>query len=168
MQAWTGQVKSPLASSTALVGQGSGSKRPCGKVSPRMAAARMQRRPRRKQLSKRGCERWVVRRRAMFVAGRSAKVLTGRLSSASPATLRTHSVATAMASHRRAARAGSTIFVCCHCQPPRLVSLNPHSIQARRLYQQTSACSEARSVRIATDRCRRRPRPPECAARGRL
>ena len=89
MQAWTGQVKSPLASSTALVGQGSGSKRPCGKVSPRMAAARMQRRPRRKQLSKRGCERWVVRRRAMCVAGRSAKVLTGRLSSASPPTLRT-------------------------------------------------------------------------------
>lgn len=105
--------------------------------------------PRRKQLSKRGRARRVECRRAIWVSGNSDKLLTGKVASASPPTLTTHKVATAMANQCRAARAGSVIWVCCHCQPPRLVSLNPLSIQARRAYQHTSACSGARSVIIS-------------------
>jgi len=105
--------------------------------------------PRRKQLSKRGREHFVARRRAMWVSGNSVRLLTGKVASALPPTLTTHKVATAMASQWRAARAGSVIWVCCHCQPPRLVSLKPLSIQARRAYQHTSACSGDRSVTIS-------------------
>ena len=114
-----------------------------------MIEARISRMPRRKQLSKRGRERRVARRRAMWVSGKASRLLTGRVASASPPTLTTHKVATAMANQRRLARSGSLMRVCCHCQPPRLVSLKPHSIQVRRLYQQTSACSGVRSVMIS-------------------
>jgi hypothetical protein len=45
------------------------------------------------------------------------------VSSASPPTLSSHKVATATASHRRAARSGWVMWVRCHCQPARLVIL---------------------------------------------
>src|SRR5207237_6015066 len=44
---------------------------------------------------------------------------------------------------------GSVILVCCHCQPPRLLSLKPHSIQLLIPYHATSATSGARSVTIS-------------------
>src|SRR5205085_2657902 len=66
--------------------------------------------------------------------------------SASPPTLTTQRVATAMASQSRAARSGSVILVWCHCQPPRLMSLNPPSIQDRMPYHATWATSGGRSV----------------------
>ena len=51
----------------------------------------------------------------------SSRVLAGIVSSAKPPTLSSHSVATATASHRRAARAGWVMRVCCHGQPARVV-----------------------------------------------
>ena len=75
-------------------------------------------------------------------------VLAGIVSSASPPTLSSHKVATATASHRRAARAGWVMWVRCHCQPARLVILKPCSIQARNPYQQAVLASGGRSVRI--------------------
>ena len=71
----------------------------------------MVRMPRAKQLSMRGRERLVAVRRAICVWGKASKLLTGRLASTSPPTLTTHNVATAMASHNRSARSGSTILV---------------------------------------------------------
>src|SRR5207245_4594301 len=99
-----------------------------------------------KQLRSRGRERLVALRRAMWSSGNSSNVLHGRLPSASPPTLTTHKVATAIANHKRLARAGSVILVWCHCHPPRLVSLKPLSIQVRILYHTTSAAWGARSV----------------------
>jgi hypothetical protein len=78
-----------------------------------MIEVRVSRLPGRKQLSRRGREHRVVRRRAMGVSGKAASSLT----------LATHKVATAMASQRRLARSGSVMRVCCHCRPPRFVSL---------------------------------------------
>src|SRR5206468_8902683 len=75
--------------------------------------------------------------------------LVSAASSALPPTRNSHSVATAIASHRRSALSGSSIRVCCHCQPPLLLSLNPCSIQARRPYQEASPCCTARSPRIS-------------------
>src|SRR5947209_20635571 len=72
-----------------------------------------------------------------------------RTYSALPPTRNSHRVATAMASHRRSARCGSSIRVCCHCQPPLLLSLNPCSIQLRKPYQEASPCPGARSLRIS-------------------
>src|SRR2546429_60424 len=92
--------------------------------------------PRRKILTSR---RRVARRIRGCVGRRavtSGTVLTGMVSSASPPTLSSHRVATATASHRRAARSGLVMWVRCHCQPARLVILKPCSIQARKPYQQ--------------------------------
>lgn len=88
------------------------------------------------------------RRRATCVNGKASKLLAGKFSSASPPTLTTHKVATARANHNRLARLGFVILVLCHCQPPRLVCLKPHSSQARIAYQKASACSGRRSVTI--------------------
>jgi hypothetical protein len=65
-----------------------------------------------------------------------------------PPTLSSQKVATATASHRRAARCGSVMRVRCHCQPARFVTLKPCSIQARSLYQHASLASGGKSVRI--------------------
>src|SRR5207244_3251299 len=75
--------------------------------------------------------------------------LVGDASSALPPTRNSHSVVTAMASHSRSARCGSSIRVCCHCQPPLLLSLIPCSIQPRRPYQDALPCCGARSLRIS-------------------
>src|SRR5262249_56395982 len=68
-----------------------------------------------------------------------------------PPTLSSHSVATATANHRRAARSGWVIRVRCHCQPARLIHLNCCSIQARRPYQPASLASGGKSVRIRSE-----------------
>ena len=55
---------------------------------------------------------WGLRRvSATCNGGNSASVLHGKLASASPPTLTAHNVATAMASHKRLARAASLILV---------------------------------------------------------
>src|SRR4051812_13375520 len=66
-----------------------------------------------------------------------------------PPTLSIHRVVTAIASHSRSALSGSSIRVCCHCQPPLLLSLNPCSTQPRSPYQDASPCCTARSPRIS-------------------
>ena len=66
--------------------------------------------------------------------------------SASPPTDSSHQVAMAIAIHNRSARAVSSMRVCCHCQPPRLLRLKPCSIHALKPYQQASALSGAKSV----------------------
>src|SRR5918912_3162129 len=121
-------------------GQGSGTKRPKTRPSPRIKVATMVKMPRVKQLIMRGREHPLALRRATCVSGKAAKLLTGKLASAWPPTLTAHKVATAMANHSRSARAGSVILVWCHCQPPRLVSLKPPSIQLRIPYQTTLTC----------------------------
>ena len=131
------------------VGHGAGSNRPSGSGCPCSTAARIVSTPRRKQLNKRGRARPVARRRATCSSGSAATLLAGSVASASPPTLTTHNVATASANHSRAARAGSVIFVWCHCHPPRFMSLNPLSIQLRIPYQAASATSGARSVAIS-------------------
>src|SRR5438552_4062398 len=99
-----------------------------------------------KQLCSRGRERFVAVRRAIGSSGQASKPLHGWVASTSLPTLTTHKVATAMANHKRLARAGSVIFVWCPCHPPRLVSLKPPSIHVRMLYHTTLAASGARSV----------------------
>ena len=110
-------------------------------------ATRMMVQPRRKTLTSR---RQVARRsrsgRGMR-AVTSGTVLAGMASSASPPTLSSHQVATATASHRRAARSGMVMWVRCHCHPARLVILKPCSIQARKPYQQALLASGGKSVR---------------------
>src|ERR1022692_1810458 len=86
-------------------------------------------------------------RRLCCVCGTSSIVSSGNAASASPPTDNNHHVATATASHSRSARAGSSMRVYCHCQPPLLIRLNPCSIQARKPYQQTSPASGGKSVR---------------------
>lgn len=66
--------------------------------------------------------------------------------SASPPTSTSHSVATASTTHNRSARAGSVIRVRCHGHPPRLITLNPCSIQLRKAYQHGSAAPGGKSV----------------------
>jgi hypothetical protein len=61
---------------------------------------------------------------------------------------RRHHVATATASHRRAARAGSRLCVRCHSHPARLVILTPGAIRASRPSQATSLASGGQFVRI--------------------
>ena len=94
-----------------MVGQGSGMKRPKGNGSPLRAATKMRRSPCAKQLWRRGRDRLVARRRAIWSSGKASKPLQGSLASASPPTLTTHNVATAIANHIRLARAGSVILV---------------------------------------------------------
>jgi len=94
--------------------------------------------PWRKTLTRRNCVAWRGRGRGRSWAGSGGSVPTGIVVSAAPPTLSSHKVATATASHNRAARWGSVMRVRCHCQPPRLVILNPCSIQARNPYQQAS------------------------------
>jgi hypothetical protein len=69
-------------------------------------------------------------------------------SSASPPTLSSPKVATATASHRRAARSGLVMRVRCHGHPARLVLVKPCSIQARKPSQQAVLASGGTSVRI--------------------
>src|ERR1051326_4945684 len=68
--------------------------------------------------------------------------------SALPPTRNSQKVATAIASHSRVARWGSSIRVCCHCHPPLLTSLNPCSIQLRSPYQEAAPCCGKRSLKI--------------------
>lgn len=67
--------------------------------------------PKAKQLCSRGRERLVAVSRAMCNSGKLSKLLSGCEASASPPTLTTHKVATAMDNHNRLARAGSVILV---------------------------------------------------------
>ena len=93
--------------------------------------------------------RWPVARcRAIRVAGRFAATGAGCATSAAHPTLTTHNGANAIANHRRSARAGSVMLVGSQCQPPRLASLSPPSIQALMPYQIASAWLGGRSVRI--------------------
>jgi hypothetical protein len=75
--------------------------------------------PRRKQRSRRGRVRWDE---CPGAAGSAAIILAGPSASAQPPTLTTHSVATALPNHSRAARAGSVILVGSPCHPPRFTS----------------------------------------------
>ena len=94
-------------------GQGSGMNRPKGRGSALSNATKMSWSPWAKQLCKRGRDRWVLLRclTATCSSGKSANVLHGKVASASPPRLPAHNVATAMASHKRLARAGSVILV---------------------------------------------------------
>src|SRR4030095_12619559 len=103
---------------------------------------------RRKQLSERAGRCPVARLRAICCAGSWLTWGLGCATSAWQPTLTVHKVATARASQSRSARAGASILVCSQCQPPRLLSLNPHSIQARNPYHATSTAVGGRSVRI--------------------
>src|SRR5438128_11930893 len=96
---------------TSVVGHGSGMKRPNGNGLLCTKLTKMSSIPCAKQLRSRGRERLVALRRAMWSSGNSSNVLHGRLASASPPTLTTHKVATAIANHSRLARAGSVILV---------------------------------------------------------
>src|SRR3954470_24343827 len=69
--------------------------------------------------------------------------------SALPPHRNSHSVATTRASHSRSARCGSSLRVCCPCQPPLLLSLNPCSIQLGKPYQEASPCCGVISLRIS-------------------
>ena len=108
----------------------------------------MTNRPRRKQLNPRDAGAWPACFRATCVSGKSSRLLAGRLISAAPPTLTIHKVATANTNQTRSTRPGSLMRVDCHCQPPRLKSLKPPSIQARKPYQLTRAASGGRSVRM--------------------
>ncbi len=94
-----------------IVGQGSGMKRPRGSRPPCSTLTKMRRSPWAKQLCSRGRERLVAVRRAICSSGKASNPLQGCLASASPPTLTTHKVATAIANHSRLARAGSVILV---------------------------------------------------------
>src|SRR5947209_8529679 len=80
---------------------------------------------------------------------RPLAVVPSTAASAQPPTRNSQRVATAIASHSRVARSGSSIRVCCHCQPPLLLSLNPCSIQLRIPYQEASPCCGSRSLKIS-------------------
>ena len=111
-------------------GHGSGLKRPVGNGSWRSKATGSATHPWRTTLTSR---RRVARRdrdRSGHNPVTSSSVLAGMVSAAAPPTLSRHPVATATASHRRAARAGSRIRVRGHGQPARLVLCKPCSIQA--------------------------------------
>ena len=84
--------------------------------------------PRRKQRSRRGRVRWDE---CTGAAGSAAIILAGPSASAQPPTLTTHSVATALPNHSRAARAGSVILVGSPCHPPRFTSLKPPAMMGR-------------------------------------
>ena len=71
------------------------------------------------------------------------------MASASPPTESSHHVASASANHSRSARAGSSVRVYCHCQPPRFKRLKPCSIQARSPYQQACAAWGGRLVSMS-------------------
>jgi len=94
-----------------VVGHGSGKKRPSGSRLPSSRATKIRRTPWAKQLNSRGRDRFVALRRAMCSSGSASNSLWHPATSASPPTLTTHKVATAMANHKRVARAGSVILV---------------------------------------------------------
>jgi len=75
-------------------------------------------------------------------------VLGGPLASASPPTLSSHNVAPATANHPRAARSGSVRRVRGHCPPPRLVSLKPCAIQARKPYPHAARLAGGKAVKL--------------------
>jgi hypothetical protein len=64
-----------------------------------------------KQLDHRGRDRFVAVRLAICCSGKASNPLHVAVASAWPPTLTTHQVATAMATHQRAARSGSFILV---------------------------------------------------------
>src|SRR4029434_8528798 len=135
-------------SGTGTAGEGSGTKRPRGSGAWSSNATRIRFQPRRKTLTSR---KRVARRVRAGWGTRgvtSRTVLAGGVSPPPPPTLSSHKVATATASHRRAARSGWVMRVRCHCQPARLVILKPCSIQARTPYQQAVLASGGRSVKI--------------------
>ena len=130
------------------MGQGSGNQAPNGKGAWFGKATRINIQPRRKILTKRTrvarcCQRWHANASEI-----SRSVPSAMVSSAAPPTLSSHQVATATASHKRAARWGSGMRVRCHGPPARWVSWKPGSIQARRPYQQAALTSGGKSVRI--------------------
>jgi hypothetical protein len=102
--------------------------------------------PRRKQRSRRGRVRWDG---CTGAAGSAAIILAGPSASAQPPTLTTHSAATALPNHSRAARAGSVILVGSPCRPPRFTSLKPPAMMGRSPSHAPSAGAGTRSVRIS-------------------
>jgi hypothetical protein len=94
-----------------VVGHGSGRKRPNGKGLLWSKLTKISCIPWAKHRCNRGRERLVALRRAMWSSGNSCNVLQGTVASASPPTLTTHKVATAIANHSRLARGGSVILV---------------------------------------------------------
>src|SRR6266481_5768913 len=136
------------SSSAATTGQGSGTKRPIGSGACSSNATRIRFQPRRKTRTHRRRVACRIRGCRGTKAVTSGTVLAGIVSSASPPTLSSHRVATATASHRRAARSGFVIWVRCPCQPARFVIWKPCSLQARTPYQQAVLASGGRSGRI--------------------
>src|SRR5262245_917106 len=102
--------------------------------------------PGRKILTNRRRVAWRGRDAGQSAAARGSSVLTGREAAARPPTLSTHTVATATATHNRAARWGALMRVRCHGHPPRLVTLKPCSIQVRNPYQHAFPALGARAV----------------------
>ena len=88
-------------------GQGAGTKRPSGTGSWRSSAPSSRTQPWRTTLPSRRRVARRVRGRSGHPPVTSSQVLTGMVASAAPPTLSRHHVATAPASHRRAARSGS-------------------------------------------------------------
>ena len=131
------------------LGHGSGSQVPSGRGVCRSSATKIVIQPRRKILPtrRRVARRW--RRWWPSVAVTSRSVRAGIASSAAPPTLSRHRVATATASHSRAARSGWVMRVRCHGQPARLMHVHGGAIQARRPYQPASLASGGKSVRIS-------------------
>ena len=106
-----------------LFGHGSGSNLPNGTSCPLHSAATSTNRPRLKQLISRPTPPFLVPPRATCCSGSASSTGTASVASASHPPLTTHHVATASTNHSRSARATLVIFVACHCQPPRLLSL---------------------------------------------
>lgn len=120
------------------VGHGSGANRP-PRTWPDSSPARITASPTRNT-------RWTRGRPGVRIGGTAP----GRGSnSASPPTSTRHTVAAATATHSRSARSGCSIRVRCHCHPPRLMTLNPCSIQLRNAYQRGSDAGAGRSVRTS-------------------
>src|SRR5512140_1079579 len=103
-------------------------------------------RPVRKQDRSRG---WEPLGQGGKGAGSGSRELAGRCGSTSAPRLTAHRVATAMTNQWRSARWGTVRRVACHCQPPRLMYLKLHSIQARKLYHTILDWFGGRSVRIS-------------------
>lgn len=80
-------------------------------------------------------------------SGKAPPSLAGPTARSLP-TLTIHSVATARASHSRAARAGTVLGVSCHCHPPRCRHVQRCAHQGRSPYHGASHPSGARAVRI--------------------
>src|SRR6266487_2585983 len=96
---------------TSSLGQGWARKQPTGQPSCCSKATRISRIPCPKQLDRRGRDRLVAVRLAICCSGKASSPLHVAVASACPPTLTTQRVATAMATHKRAARSGSFILV---------------------------------------------------------